>query len=1598
MCSPTAREPSAVGAVQGGMRTFLLGVLLAAVFSSPVFAQGAPSGFELALHGTTKVLAGRPARFRGIAYKVHGLAELHPLPGGKVAASYQSAPEAAPGPQQSTKADARGFFQIDVPIPEQSSLAPRLLVSVGEGSELRTFMFPISVELPWILDLQTDRSLYEPGETVHVWGRLRDQRSRRPLTQKIITFRQGAMVLPTTTDESGVATVSLPIPKQTAEGSYSITAELGTERLTRSYTVGTRTVARLWGEVKVTPETAQPGQPVEVSVQVTAASGAPVRNAAVVIHLDNEQTATATSDAQGIARAVLRAPSYTAGDIGSATLRVEVQHPAYGSVTTRGGFRVAVPLSLEAEAVPPNGGLVPDVDGRLYVRIKDAAGMPPPAGTAIEVSGVAVIGGQQPLKTDGNGIAVARMHLPAGTATISDNGAITTVKVRVEGPLSRTATIVVPVQLLVEVVPTLDRVVVAPGERVSVALSRRRSAVGRPLVVELLSATGLVDAVVADGKTDRITLQMPPDRVGVMRVRARPLRQEGTDEGEGGVDALLVRPARPAFAELLPDRALYDVRATAKLTLRARADAAKSWVAVLVRDLALHQGEQPFTSRFLEESFERAVLDPDSGAKEAFLRTVMAAYVIQDTAPVAAPQLVDALGRPEDGRSGLETATPREVLRDPFPLADELRRRGIARVMKAVEEALAAALDNGTLSELTRGQGLARRFRPDLLHELADVPETLGQGELTLAMLEASAREFTYHNIARRVARARLVKLLIALTGYLDPGDEAAPLRRAAAREPYGRWLTRMVTRGLLKAEDLADPWGGRFALRPRANPTLILAREALGLELCSAGPDGQFGTADDVNDVFARVIPAGTAYALASGEDMLMERLSYLSPGKAILSHLLAAYTRVAAEVAEEQRGDAVSAQISEGAFADELKSGEGTIGLGSLGTIGHGGGSGSGGLYGSRAGSLRGRAGALPMDDLAQLVREKFPPTLLFLPSKTLDPSGQTVIEVKLPDAVTTYLVEAIVWSQDGWTFATSTRLRVDKETVVDAPVPRFATVGDSLLLPVRVRNSGTNALSAGVIVSADEEPPLPPHDLQVAAGDAAELSVPLTLTRPMDGKVLIGLRSTAGVALDAVRRPLTVLPAARRVRQSEDMLVRGTGSLALDVPAHALPREGAELTVQVGLALFAGSDNAEQTAWRDTWLGRENSGTGSLRTTANESPTRLATGIGASWTVPAIADAQMTESLTALSRAVAKLKPDDVGQKAETLFALAPAARKLSARRAKSADLENILRALRRDLTSSVAAAKDDLELLARLAAGLAATAPATADLSLVRELVRRVRRSEVRVGGDAWIAASGSRRHSATALIALAELLLGEHGRAFERVRTLARIEQSGGRLDSTTSAVVHLVAALLSQGPEPTAVSVEIDGNVQRLALVQGVGRLPAAVLAQSGQHRIRVTVPGGQAAVYVRATTEYGLPWEKTPERPGSLHTTIEGKPSTRDQRAALVLVVQNRSPRTIGRPILELSVPAGAELDEDGQRQLGSFTVSEPEATRGTLHLELRALPPGGTLRLPLPLRWSVAGRLGGLGVAAYPADQTADVFILKPRLWDIAATELKP
>jgi hypothetical protein len=193
------------------------------------------------------------------------------------------------------------------------------------------------------------------------------------------------------------------------------------------------------------------------------------------------------------------------------------------------------------------------------------------------------------------------------------------------------------------------------------------------------------------------------------------------------------------------------------------------------------------------------------------------------------------------------------------------------------------------------------------------------------------------------------------------------------------------------------------------------------------------------------------------------------------------------------------------------------------------------------------------------------------------------------------------------------------------------------------------------------------------------------------------------------------------------------------------------------------------------------------------------------------------------------------------------------------------------------------------------------------------------------------------------------------------------------------------------GDEPaTQAIVEIDGERRTVALEGGAGELALESLASPGHHTVHVTTREG-APLWVRVDADYGLPWSVRPVRPGPLALGIEGAVGALDRISELELVVRNRSPRTLPAPIVELDLPTGAELTEHDRLRLG-WAVRGVERGDGVLTLRLAPLRPGNEVRIALPFRWSVAGRLMGLGASAYAEDRREDITTLAPRALEIA------
>ncbi|MCB9594227.1 MAG: hypothetical protein H6719_15955 [Sandaracinaceae bacterium] len=1567
----------------GGVRAALLALV---VLCAPSAAAAQDSGYELALDGPTQVRTGRVARYRGVAYRVRGLAELSPF-GGRVRARVEQR-EGPSGAWSEQISAADGRFEIEVPVPEGLEEEVFLDVEVGPEDGARRFSMPLRVRPAVSLVLRSDRRLYEAGEPVHLWAWLREDVSHRPLAGQTIELELEGPSMPSvrreiTTGDSGVAHLELTVPTGAAEGTMSVTARVpGQLQTSASFNVGTRTWERLFADVEVEPEPVAPGADATVAVTVTATSGAPVIDAQVSVTIDNESW-SGTTGRDGVARVPVRAPVYLEHDTGSLYVSVEIRHPGYGVVSSGGTMRLAVPLSLSIEAVARHGGLVPELDDVLYVRLHDGIGDPPTQPTEVTVEGPAVRGGRATATTDANGIATIPVRLPVGASASSGDHPQTSVLVSVAGPLERLARVYLPVFADAEVSPTPDRPVVEPGSRVEVEVQRRPGAARREVVLELLDDHAEILALArVSASQRRVTIDVPPDRLGVMTLRARAVHADETLEGVGGLAGLIVRPADPDFVSVAPTRRRWTVGETAHVTLTTGSGGPRRWAAVLVRDLAAHGGEQPFTAHFLGRRFEQALLTPSDEDGRRLVFATLAARLQADAEPEPAPPLVDGLGlAPSDALQA-----PRGGLRDPWPLARELVRRRVGRSTRALEDRLAEALESNGLDAITTTAGGRRRFRDDALADVR-AAVTLGGEPLTPAMIEAADPSFTYDSVARRVARARLVKLLVALAAYLDPGDEAPPAARMAAREPSSRWLPRLVERGLIAAHDLDDPWGGRFALRSTRAPALVLSSHATDVELVSPGPDGRLGTGDDVHDPFARVVPARTPYALSSGEDELMRRLAVLSPVERTLAMISESYRRVSVEMSEDEIGDAVSAEVSEG-----------TIGLGNLGLIGHGaGGGGTGSGYGSGHGMLRGRSARSPsirtgmasVSGLAAVLRERFPPTLLFTPDAEVDADGETDLAIPLADAVTTYLVEVVVWREDGWYWSDSTRIEVDRDIVVTAPVPAVAHRGDHITLPIRVSNRGDAPRELEVRLAGSEALGIADAAAQrvtVGAGEARAVDVELAPTRVGEGHLEIAVVTPEGEALDAVRLPMRVVDVARRVSQTEETIAAGRATVELVVPAGADARAGS-VELDVGSSLFAEDLGDVWTVWCPSPR-LDTDDPARFLTVDSLELTPLA--IGGAWRSEHVEDAEIERAVdwltAALDRSRASTPEEELAQasaRAWVLLGLHPIAEAPGRRDLPRA--RELVERLRREVGSE-AMASDDPRHWALAAAGLGWTAP-EGDLDRPRELVRRLQRHTVQSGGDRWLALE-TQAVRGTVLLAMAELALGERERAFQILATVSRWAQRGHALGSDVRGLARAAVRRMTRGQAPERVTVTIDGAEQTVALDGGVARVDAPGLAEPGAHRVVVAAPHG-APVFVRVEARYGVPWEARPAAAsGPLVLALEGETHGLDEEAELEVVVRNRAPRTLRRPIVEVQVPTGAELTQSGLLATGVLV----QRIDDVVVLTLPPLRPGNERRVPLALRWSVAGELRGLGVSGRADDRPEAVSVLPPRTVTIA------
>ncbi|MBV9849369.1 MAG: hypothetical protein JO250_06755 [Armatimonadetes bacterium] len=317
-----------------------------------------------------------------------------------------------------------------------------------------------------------------------------------------------------------------------------------------------------------------------------------------------------------------------------------------------------------------------------------------------------------------------------------------------------------------------------------------------------------------------------------------------------------------------------------------------------------------------------------------------------------------------------------------------------------------------------------------------------------------------------------------------------------------GQPLYLLAERGYLHEADLRDPWGRPYKAE------LYGRTDYDGYwTLSSAGPDGLWGTADDINE---RPQPPMMRFralgAVAGGGFGGFGGGGGGFPGGA----------------ADEVHGRAAN----------------------SMGVV----------LAGAVDAGLFSKTAAIGGEP--PRVRQFFPETLYWNPALITDANGQAEARVPLADSITTWRVSTLGSSAAGQLGSGDAPIKVFQDFFVDLDLPVALTQGDSVQIPVSVYNYLPQAQD--VTLTLDPQPwfTLQGPSRQVTHVGPNQVTVvyyPLTVNTIGHFPLTVTARGTS--LSDAVRRTIDVLPNGKEVRTSVNDRLDGSADTVVTIPADAV-----------------------------------------------------------------------------------------------------------------------------------------------------------------------------------------------------------------------------------------------------------------------------------------------------------------------------------------------------------------------------------------------------------------------------------------------------------
>lgn len=1520
--------------------------------------QGEVSGLEMGIEGTLHVTRGSRLRWFVTVYEiVHGRT-LRPAADATLSAE-ASFRKKEPLAKAVTDANGRAELAFTIPADEVVTGSFELIVKARARQVSRQFEVTIEIDPQYRVELEVDKQIFEPGETVFAWGRVMDETNGRPAAKREVQIsavdknRQHiASSMTLTTDEAGFFHHTLPAPMK--EGvSFDIAASLigdsGSAQKAGLSTARAKIPALVIQAAPLTP-VVSPGTEVQVGVVVRTRDGRPVPRAtltglSIPVGTAAKPVPPILTDAQGRAQVPWKV---TSGEpLADVTGELSAVREGLGTAAGKVQVRVTRRTHLLSWAVE-GGALVPALPGQIFVRLHKPDGQPL-SGTEVRLTGERLSAATA--RTDEQGVAVLETTLGPVRAAASPGCSGDTVAAARLDIGSTEEELCLPVDpdatVRVRVAPLLSA-----GRPIEVRLQRVAAVAQVPIEVALLRSPApgrwlpVAETLVSAG-SNRAMLEVPAEALGLLWVRARPLLGPRRHEIRGGGTTAWSAPGRAQRLSLRPGKGELQ------LGLEGGNDKASGFVLAL----PVAAGQQ------LLARLNSASLEPGIAASLGSLRGYLATKTPTDegVSAILRDGILMPLPAPTD-------PVVQGRLRDPLRAQERFVRGRLARILKALEERIERSIPDH-LNEVAFQSPQGWRYNRELLNLL--LPELKAEGlvgldgnPLTIESLQALDPTITYDNAARRITRERLFQLYVALEHFV----KSKQLNYAWARRgDPSRWLLGLLDwsdggeHDSIKTAQLFDAWGRPFSLqRSRdASARFRFLEPIPGWEIVSAGPDGRLNTADDLAVPFARILTSGTIYAEAVGEDLLLARLQQVELGRATIAALGEVFEIKVADAEAESDSPRSSWQEPPAPLADAQEA----------------------------------LAPAAVVPEPASGSFSRFEPAANRVP-------------LALSALPRRYLLVAGAYGPDGAATFAASRFAGGVPVLLDLTLPERIGPSETVRVPLSLTYLGppqklqVRAESA-LPIAVRATPPLLPFE----TGEARTIELELTAARPGSAPVRISVVDASGAVLLETQKTVRVAgDGALRVR-NDGRFVVGTGQARLTLPGDAEVL-GAQLVVSGARDLitdpgFAGLSRAAPAlaAWAYAQRGQRPppAVASALSVWAPGSGAMSALEVACA-VVAFSARGEANGDLLRALKWLAAGRPVSWRERSAVLAALAAGATTPTAQGRGSDAVAVLVQKIREESWESLATEQGHPTVMARLSAGLLLSDRRDA---IGRELFNRARAALVADGHggrvllneesalDGWIG---------SAALAVAARQLGEDGIAEELARGIAprlflgmRMGMGTGTeaaMDSDVEAGFWLLAASAYGAfgaATPEEVEVEVGGTRHRLKLTQGSAALK--LTAPDARVRITSTLP-----VLLRLEAHFR---QTAAARNGApLAVRIDGHVGHAAETAALELTIEGTGKQRLARPVIELEVPGIGALSEEAQARLlstsGVARIDAPDPA-GILRIYLTALDPKQPRRLPLPIQWLGSGRIRGLALTAYNADLPWSLTTLPARALEI-------